>query len=108
MSKLPAAANERRRFARTPLRQPVKWQDGRGGRYHCGRSQDVSAGGMLIEAVDPVALRPGQAIRITVPVRATAAIVEDATLADARVVRVSRAVDGQSIAVAFVRDTAAC
>jgi hypothetical protein len=98
---------ERRRFVRVALREPVKWQDGRGGRYRGGCSCDVSAGGMLVHVAAPAALRPGQSLRITVPRRGPAPIIRDAALRAARVVRVSAAADGQRVAVAFTRPISA-
>jgi hypothetical protein len=93
-------AVDRRRFPRHPLRQTVKWQDGRGGRYQCGRTCDVSHGGMLLDVAEPVTLSPGQALRIALPPR-DAAIVADASMTDARVVRIHRAADGWRMAVAY-------
>lgn len=107
MSTPPAVSSDRRRFTRIPLCRPVKWQDARGGRYHSARSRDVSAGGMLLEMAAPVALRPGQALRVTVPGRAAPAVIHDAALTDARVVRVSSDADGWRAAVAFTRDAMA-
>lgn len=87
-------ANDRRRHIRHKVEAPCKIIETKSGRAIPGATRDVSLSGLLVALRTPVEFQQGDSIRIGVAWRGQA-VIDEATMADARVTRVFPAFDGQ-------------
>lgn len=91
----------RRRFTRTTLDLPVKVRCEMTGRYLAGRTQNASEGGLLVKIDHPSLLVPGQRVLVGTAQHKRQAIIEQAHMVSATVVRSLRMAGGQTVAVAY-------
>lgn len=92
---------ERRRFYRLSVSRPLKLQCQQTGRYHAGRSRNISDGGMLVEIANPNLLVSGQRIRVSRPVESVHGLIQGEQLLWATVVRSTALDRGQLVGLCF-------
>lgn len=81
---------ERRKSPRTREARPCKVQDHRSGRFISATTRDLSVGGVMIEALWPTNIRPGDSVAVYLSQDARGAILSEEHKTNARVVRVLR------------------
>lgn len=85
---------DRRRYVRHRVESPCKIVEVKSGRPLSGITRDVSLGGLLVALRTPTELLPGDRIRIGVAWRGQA-VLDEASLAEAEVVRALPPFNGQ-------------
>jgi hypothetical protein len=95
--------SERRRDARLPLDRPVKVQCLHTGRYLGGHTQNLSAGGALVEIEHPSLLIPGQRVKIGIAQTKQDVVLAKDDMAEATVVRSMGHRGRQTVAIMFDR-----
>ncbi len=95
---------ERRRFPRTREARPCKVRDTRSGRFIAATTRDLSQGGVMIEAMWPTNIRPGDSVAVYLARDAGQTVLTDEHRTSARVVRVLR---GDAVILALEFEAAA-
>ena len=83
----PYFLHERRRHPRVSCEQPVQIRCGFTGRYVSGHTVDLSESGCLLRLERPIAVQPGQSLRITIARRSLQTFMLGDDMVDCVVVR---------------------
>ena len=83
----PYYLHERRRHQRVSCDQPVQVRCGVTGRYVLGHTVDISEGGCLLRLERPIAVQPGQSLRLSIAHRSLQSFLLGDDILDCRVVR---------------------
>ena len=95
--------NDRRRYARVPISQPVKVQCQHSGRYYSGRTSNLSAGGALLTVESPTRLPAGHKLRLGIAWSRQEAVLASAALVEATVTRNLIGANPQLLAIQFAQ-----
>ena len=100
------ADRDRRKHPRHPLERPAKLFCPRTGRFLSGRTQNISAGGVLVEVDAPESLETGDEVHLTIAFGDRFSV-PMSELVPGSVVRKSAADDAASVSLAIAYDNAA-
>lgn len=99
-----ASGRERRQFHRTREARACKLQDARTGKFIGATTRDLSAGGVMVEALWPTNIRPGDSVAVYLARDGEHTLLTDDHKTNARVVRVLRG-DAVILALQFESGT---
>ncbi len=85
-----ASGRERRQFPRTREARACKLQDARTGKFIGATTRDLSTGGVMIEALWPTNIRPGDSVAVYLARDGERTLLTEDHKTPARVVRVLR------------------
>lgn len=88
---------DRRRDVRVPLSRPCKIHDPQTGKYIGAVTQDISAGGVLVEVPRILSVRPGDTIHVGVAMKRRDALLRCTDMLKAAVTRALHTVDDRTL-----------